>query len=63
MIDLTEKFFNEIITSRKYTIRSFKDNPLETKKFSGKCAVVSKRGKEKARDCLILININTKVTL
>ncbi len=50
MIDLTEKFFNEIITSRKYTIRSFKDNPLETKKFSGKCAVVSKRGKEKARE-------------
>ena len=50
MIDLTEKFFNEIITSPKYTIRGFRDNTLETKKFSGRCAVVSKRGKEKARE-------------
>ena len=50
MIDLTEKFFNEIITSKEYRIRSFRDNTLETKKFSGKCAVVSKRGKEKARE-------------
>ena len=50
MIDLTEKFFNEIITSRKYTIDSFRRNPLENKKFYGRCAVVSKRGKEKARE-------------
>lgn len=50
MIDLTEKFFTEIATSPKYTIKGIKNNSSETKKFYGKCAVVSKRGKDKARE-------------
>ena len=50
MIDLTEKFFTEIATSPKYTIKGIKNNSSETKKFYGRCAVVSKRGKDKARE-------------
>ncbi len=50
MIDLTEKFFTEIATSTKYTIKGIKNNSSETKKFYGRCAVVSKRGKDKARE-------------
>ena len=50
MIDLTEKFFTEIATSPEYTIKGIKQNSSEIKKFCGRCAVVSKRGKDKARE-------------
>ncbi len=50
MIDLTEKFFTEIAQSPIYTIKGIKNNSSEIKKFYGRCAVVSKRGKDKARE-------------
>ncbi len=50
MIDLTEKFFTEIATSPKYTVKGIKKNPSEIKKFYGRCAVVSKRGRDKAKE-------------
>ena len=50
MIDLTEKFFTEIATSRKYTYKGMQNNSSENKKFYGRCAVVSKRGIDKARE-------------